>query len=370
MIILNIKADNFYCFKNFEIDLSYKKKNSKSLIENEYLENYNNIHFKKLNVIIGCNASGKTVFGKLLSDILGFIENRDDKILNSIPYLDKESNFSIDFVINNEKYILYRVECKIKNSFVKNLKIQSANINKKDSYLKTTERFETICCLEGNDDEFLSPEMMRALKRINLKSNALFCFTDEIISGNKIIKYDIKVLNTVLKIFDNSIKEITPVENTEDGYLIHFNHGTKLLIQNGKTVEGDILSSGTKEGLSIAYIISEMKKNPNRIFYIDEKFSHVHTDIEQTALSIMVELLGKEAQLFFTTHNLDVLEMNIPNRSFTFFSKRYDEVKVIHPEKELQNQNDRNLRNKVENDLFGTVPDYSELYSLIGDING
>lgn len=163
--------------------------------------------------------------------------------------------------------------------------------------------------------------MIRSLKNINLKTNALFCFTDEIISGNKNIKYDINVLNIVLKVFDNSIKEITEVTGTDNGYLISFNHGANLLIQNGKAVEGDILSSGTKEGLSIAYIISEMKRDPNRIFYIDEKFSHIHTDIEKTILSIMVELLGKEAQLFFTTHNLDILEMNIPNHSFTFFQK-------------------------------------------------
>lgn len=370
MIILNVKANNLYCFKNFEIDLSYKKKIKNSLINYEYLQNYTNINFKKLNIILGCNASGKSVFGKLLSDILSFLEDRNDKILDTIPYPNEEAMFSIDFIINNGKYVLYRVECIIKNSFVKKLKIQSVKLIKKDSYSKMTEKLETIADLSGNQDEFLTPEMMTALKLINLKANALFCFTDEIISGSKTIKYDINILNTVLKIFDNSIKNISPVENTDDGYLIYFNHGAKLLIQNGKAVEGDILSSGTKEGLSIAYIISEMKKNPNRLFYIDEKFSHVHTDIEKVTLSIMIELLGKEAQLFFTTHNLDVLEMNVPNHSFVFFSKRDDEVKVIHPEKELPSQNDRNLKNKVENDLFGTIPDYDSLYDLVGDVNG
>ena len=370
MVVLGVKANNLYCFKNFEIDFSYKKINPRSLIEYEYLKDYTNIKFKKLNVFIGCNASGKTVFGKLLLDILSFIENKDNKIINNIPITSEQSLFSIDFIIKKEKYILYRIECNIENSIIKNMKIQCTNVVKKISYEKLKENLETIVNLENNENEFLSTDMIRSLKNINLKTNALFCFTDEIISGNKNIKYDINVLNIVLKVFDNSIKEITEVTGTDNGYLISFNHGANLLIQNGKAVEGDILSSGTKEGLSIAYIISEMKRDPNRIFYIDEKFSHIHTDIEKTILSIMVELLGKEAQLFFTTHNLDILEMNIPNHSFTFFSKRNNEVKVIYPEKRTKNQNDRYLKNKVENDFFETIPDYQSLYNLAGDIIG
>ena len=370
MIILKVRANNLYCFKNFEIDFSYKKINPRSLIEYEYLKDYTNIKFKKLNVFIGCNASGKTVFGKLLSDILAFIENKDNKIINSIPVIEKEAMFSIDFIVKKEKYVLYRIECKIENAIIKHMRIQSTNIVKKISYERLTENFESIVNLENNENEFLSTDMIRSLKNINLKTNALFCFTDEIISGNKNIKYDINVLNIVLKVFDNSIKEITEVTGTDNGYLISFNHGANLLIQNGKAVEGDILSSGTKEGLSIAYIISEMKRDPNRIFYIDEKFSHIHTDIEKTILSIMIELLGKEAQLFFTTHNLDILEMSIPNHSFTFFSKRNNEVKVIYPEKRTKNQNDRYLKNKVENDFFETIPDYQSLYNLAGDIIG
>ncbi len=369
MIILNIKANNLYCFKNFEIDFSYKTINSKSLIEYEYLEEYTNIKFKKLNIFVGCNASGKTVFGKLLSDILSFIENKDDKIINSIPVSEKSAMFSIDFIIKKEKYILYRVECSIENSIIKHMKVQSINVIKKDSYKKLIENFNIIADLQNNEDEFLTTDMIKILKNINLKANALFCFTDEIISGNKNIKYDINILNIVLKVFDNSIKEVTEVEGTDNGYLISFNHGARLLIQNGKAVEGDILSSGTKEGLSLAYIISEMKREPNRIFYIDEKFSHIHTDVEKATLSVMIELLGKEAQLFFTTHNLDILEMSIPNHSFTFFSKRNNEVKVIYPERKTKNQNDRSLKNKVENDFFETVPDYSSLYDLVGDSN-
>lgn len=368
---MRVAADNLYCFKNFEIDFSYKYKKPTSLIEFEYLEEYPNFKFKKLNVFIGGNASGKTVFGKLIENIFQMIENKDSKILENIAIIEKKAVFSIDFVIKKNKYILYRLTCEIANKVVKSMEIQSVTINKRDSYKKLTESLETIVKLENKENEFLTTDMMKELKKINYDINCLFCFTDEITTNKNVIKYDINVLNTVLKVFDSSIKSITKVEGTEDGYLIAFNHGKKLLLQNGKTVGGDILSSGTKEGLSIAYIISEIKKNPNRLFYVDEKFSHVHTDIEQVVLSVMIEILGKESQLFFTTHNLDILEMNIPIHSFTFFANRNNEVKAIYPENRAKAQNDRNLRNKAENDFFETVPDCSLLFNLtdFGDTN-
>lgn len=362
MIILNIKANNIYCFNNFEIDLSYEKKDRKSLIAYEYLENYQNFKFKKLNILMGSNASGKTMFGYLLLNILSFLEKGQNRIITGIH--SKESSFSIDFVLKKEKYVLFRVECNIEDYFVKTLKIQSTNIRKKDSYLAAKENLKTIHCLNGNKDYFLTPEMMKVLEDINLNSNVLFHFKDEIISENKIMTYDIKVLNTVLKTFDSNIKEVTQLKDTINGYIIEMNNGEKFLIQNRNISGNDFLSSGTKDGLNIAYIISEIKRNPNRLFYIDEAFSNVHPYIEQIVLSLMVGLLGKEAQLFFTTHNLDILEMNIPYHSFTFFSKKSGETNVIHPEKELLMHNNKSLRNKVENDLFGTIPNVNGLFQL------
>ncbi len=74
MIILKVDIDNFYCFKDFKINFSYKKKLSNSLIENEFLEDYPNFRFKKVNLLMGCNASGKTAFGKMLMAIVNFIK--------------------------------------------------------------------------------------------------------------------------------------------------------------------------------------------------------------------------------------------------------------------------------------------------------
>ena len=170
-------------------------------------------------------------------------------------------------------------------------------------------------------------------------------------------------MNHILKSFDNSITKIEKVKNAENGYLIHFSHGKNILIQDGKASGGDILSSGTKEGLAIAYVITAMKKSSDRPFYVDEKFSYAHTEIEKSIFSLMIDLVGKEDQLFFTTHNLDLLEMDLPTHSYVFFGKIDGQIKAIYPEDRV-NKNDRNLKNYVLNDVFNTIPDVSSIEKL------
>ena len=66
MIIMDIKVDNIYAFKDFHINMSYPKKIVNSTIENEFLEERTNFRYKKVNIIMGTNATGKTTMGKLL----------------------------------------------------------------------------------------------------------------------------------------------------------------------------------------------------------------------------------------------------------------------------------------------------------------
>ena len=56
MVIMDIKVDNLYAFKNFHINMSYPKKIVDSTIEMEYLESRPNFRYKKVNIIMGGNA--------------------------------------------------------------------------------------------------------------------------------------------------------------------------------------------------------------------------------------------------------------------------------------------------------------------------
>ena len=65
MLIMDIKIDNLYAFKNFHMNMSYPKKIVDSTIPEEYLHDRPNFRYKKLNIIMGGNATGKTSLGKV-----------------------------------------------------------------------------------------------------------------------------------------------------------------------------------------------------------------------------------------------------------------------------------------------------------------
>ena len=71
---------NFYAFKNFHMNLTYPKKIVDSSIKNEHLPGRPNFRYKKVNIFLGANATGKTTFGKILMKIFNFIEKKNFEI--------------------------------------------------------------------------------------------------------------------------------------------------------------------------------------------------------------------------------------------------------------------------------------------------
>lgn len=78
-------------------------------------------------------------------------------------------------------------------------------------------------------------------------------------------------------------------------------------------------------------------------------------------------MVGENGQLFFTTHNLNLLEMDLPVHSFTFLRKD-STIEPIYP-KDLIKKNDISLRNAVRNDVFNMAPDIGKILSLEEDFS-
>ena len=76
MVVMDVKIDNFICFRNFHMNMTYPKKIVGSYIENEFLPGRTNFRYKKVNIIMGANASGKTSIGKMLMRIFNFIDKK------------------------------------------------------------------------------------------------------------------------------------------------------------------------------------------------------------------------------------------------------------------------------------------------------
>ena len=70
MIVMRIKLDHIYSFNNFEVDFTYPKKVKNSLVREEYLSGNESFRYKKVNIFIGSNASGKTTLMNALLSVI------------------------------------------------------------------------------------------------------------------------------------------------------------------------------------------------------------------------------------------------------------------------------------------------------------
>lgn len=139
MIVMDLKIDNFCALKNFHINMSYPKKIINSMIEGEFLKGRENFRYKKVNILMGSNATGKTSIGQMLMAIFNFIERKEAvRLKEKVNDKSKEAYFSMDFVVHS--YKLYRINVKIvpfKNKEGDGeVKVctRYVDINKKDSY--------------------------------------------------------------------------------------------------------------------------------------------------------------------------------------------------------------------------------------------
>ena len=368
MIVMNLKLDNLFSFKEFEINFSYPKKIVNSTINSEFLSTKTNFRYKKLNIIMGANASGKTSIGKALMSIFNFISKKEvSRIEAYILDKKKPSCFSIDFLINED--YLYRVEGCILFEEKTDVKVFKSKINKDDSYIDAVKKLKEL----SYNDENITEEKADYIRRLNIipPFGWLFTFPD---SGAKSLFGDendrtleVSILKSILMTLDPHITDVRKSQEVKNGFIIdHLND--EIFIDKGEIARKNVLSSGTLSGIEIAYVLSAIYKNNYGFFYCDEKFSYIQSDVEKSILSLLTYHLKPMTQLFFTTHNLDIVDMNFPIHSFTFLRK-CEKINIVDPSKHIK-KNDVSLRNAVKNDIFEIAPDISKILELedgVGD---
>lgn len=369
MIVMDIKIDNFITFKNFHMNMSYPKKIVDSCISNEFLQHRTNFRYKKINIIMGANATGKTSIGKMLMCIFNFMDKKQYERLTEVIFdKSKEASFSIDFVAN--QYILYRVQTLIKPKEKEKYEIsdvdvivKSETINVRDSYETCVKRLELQQVSTGNYIEELEK-----IKGLSWIFEYPFDGSNNIrrLYKGKNHKLYLYVLTNILRTLDSSIVKIEKSDEIENTYIIRYVNKS-VIIQDGTLIDSNILSSGTKEGVEIAGILTSILEGEFGFYYCDEKFSYIHSDIEKAILSVMVNRINENEQLFFTTHNTDILELPLPKHSFIFLKKdNLDSdapIKCISASSILKRNTDC-LKNAVENDLFSVAPNIDLIYDI------
>lgn len=368
MIVMRLKLDNVFAFNNFEIMLTYPKKIVGSIIEHEVLSGRNNFRYKKLIVLMGANASGKTTLGKAFMAIFNSIYNKSlIPVCNTINDTSKKASFTIEFVAKAKR--LYRVEALISPPVTPGsydegdmeVTVKSVPIALSDSYEMCASKLDNLIV-----------EREPCSKALESIENFGWLFTypsieEKIPTFQELDKNGLlEILNIVLSVLDPSIQEIIKARDIKNSYVIKVgNHD--VIIQDGKVLNGEILSSGTKSGIGIASMLTAILAKQNGFYYCDEKFSYIHSDIEREILAKMVEKLGEDEQLFFTTHTTDILDMSFPKHSYCFLKKeqlgKTCTIRCINADDFLKRNTD-SLKRAVENDLFSTSPDVSRIATL------
>ena len=349
MIIMNLELDNIYGFKDFKMNFAYPKRIVGSTIENEHLPLRPNFRYKKVNIIMGSNASGKTTLGKAIRDICYSIALKQfDGLVNAISDKNKVGKFSADIVLVEN--VMHRFIGEIftdNKNFI--IQVQKAYIAKNDSYEKCCKKLEETTKSMGDE------RIKKLGWNFALSEGSEFILINNTDDGLKLA-----VLEKVLQALDTDIISVEKLD-VKDSYVIK-KENQEIIIQEGEVIKESKLSSGTVAGIRIADLISSIILRENGFYYCDEKFSYVHSDLEQAFLSVMINKLGEGEQLFFTSHNMDLLEMNLPRHSFSFLRKR-EKIEVVYP-REYIKKNDISLRNAMENDVFDVVPSRDKIYEL------
>ena len=359
MIVLNVSLKGIYGFDDFNINFTYPKKLVKSIIGDEHLEGRERFRYKKINVLMGSNATGKTSLGKALLKIFNFINNGYEALLfDMVP--NDEGSFSIDFV--NKGYVLHRLTGYIsKVHEAVDFHYYSSEICEFDSYERcvgklcehTDQLYGDRLGLRKSAGEvysrFAYPEIATSLYTVGIDQNEL-----------------LRTLKAVLGTLDPSLTDIEKLRGAKDTFLIK-RRGTEILIQEGKLLNREVLSSGTAEGIDVAVFLATMTSDKEMFYYCDEHFSYIQSEIEKAIFGLMMERIGVNEQMIFTTHNMEMLDLNLPKHSYTFLRKEIIEGESIVtaiPASRYLKKNTDSVKLAVDNDMFQTLPDLSRLDDL------
>lgn len=406
MNVLSLSCDNLFMFKDFSVDFTYKRKRGPKEYEvskQDALFPGSKIYVRKRLIILGGNASGKTTFGRLLCAINNFIVGREVKpsavnLYQALCDKEKDGSFSVEFVISipnvetkEIEYWAYRMGCIFdikgkQKEFLKRVRVyKSYDIGKLREYL---DRAPMISSEPGNEpadhliDEALrrkdkapfnsmllrEPGNKKYLNELNFSIGFYYLFSSFADTSRDISNIvPIELFNQVLPKIDNSISsvELLATEETNvktNSYWIRFKHGAPLTVPDNDLMRADRdrLSHGTYEVISFLEILAELNRRKDNIFYIDEQLPHLHPELEAYLL-MKFFYSDASSQLFFTSHDNDLLKLNVPPRTFLLFKRNEDQSNTALFMDEVLPGNVRDIRYYYDNDYFGIMPDYSAL---------
>lgn len=392
MIFTELKLNNLFGFSDTEIDFTYKRKPSYSSIEFEHLAKRPNFKFKRVCLISGANACGKTSLGKVMCGIQNFLNSHEllpNLLINSICNKDKLASFEVKFAttdnipyepshIYHELFVEFSFEKKLQNIIYKSIPIglNDSNVtvqNKLNSFVAGESNPRNAIFINSYEGDRISK--LETFLKINFHGlvwNYLFTESESNNRSSTLFNIDSPKINSycdilkrILRSFDSSIADVYPLktgksskkEHNTNGFSVTFSNGDQSLIDlNGEVTNANRLSKGTFDAIKVAYFYLWMYRNNGQgIYFLDEKLSFSHSELEMAMLNALIQKLGKNSQFFYTSHNIEITDMPVPIHSHLFLKKHGNNVIAVNPEKYF-NKNDRRFSNYLKNDIFKIAP--------------
>ncbi len=386
MIFLSLWLDNIYMFRDFRLDFTLERKSSHFLAGHDALFDGARIYVRKKLLILGANASGKTTFGRVLCIIQNYLIGRDPgsriNLLEKRYDLSRPGMFEVDFALGENAY---RVRCVfdeqgVKSEGLKCVKIFPSYTNKilrerldKADFIRTYERPAALkTTLLGKNSMvsvlLLQPDNEAYLKRFREEIHFSYVFSDfASIEARLSLQETVKRLNHILPKIDNSVERIVGLKSDDasvvsHSYVIIFKNGEQMTVPDGDLNRADRmrLSHGTYEALQFLNFLTNVKNNPNMMAFIDEQLAHLHSELEAYLL-MKALLVPRDGQLICTTHNSDLLDLNIGPQMVLLFRRTEEGFNEALYISDRIKKNDRGFKGYYDNDFFGVMPDYSVL---------
>ncbi|MBR5940042.1 MAG: ATP-binding protein [Neisseriaceae bacterium] len=356
-----------------------------STIPHEHLKGCEKFRFRRVCIISGANASGKTALGKILCNIQNLWERYDSQvklktlsdILETISDKSKAGKIEVEFVTSlKDKYYLNSFQMEIKPNkgifdIISNSGLSSKIEIKIDDNINSAR--EKLKNQKKEKNYFKLVTLPRAEEKRSWWFYVLSRNSDNNILSELMNK---EILEKILLDMDSSIKNVENIKNDE--FRIIFNNGDTLLFDRKGITDKDRLSAGTYDSLSIAILLSviikhkkedDKNKKTTHIYFLDEKMSRVHSELEISILNLMINKLPHNAQLFYTTHNYDVVsDMNLPLYSYLFMGKENGKTVIVQPEQDkIMKKNKEKLLEFLKNDFFSILPSTKGIDELLFD---
>lgn len=412
-MLINFSVENFEVF-NTEVELNLESDmRTKKFLSNVYSNQNAATNVVKSLAIYGPNNTGKSCFIHAISAFKAILLNESIKMKANLftesdliklgcsflwndtkysykfsykastkEFIEEEfSKYSFDEYKNSKKLILFyrNTETKAYESVDPELS-DIIKLASKDSILIYAFDSSTISVLNeakialtgiANSIAVISMHKLQPYKTIELLKDPLSLKAQQIVSLIKNadldiddFKYDEKYFLNHIEIESNIDENNSDIEKISDVLKLTSTH-------KGKDLPSIIFDSlGTKKIVSLAGHIVELLNSGGTLF-VDELDSGLHFKITREIISLFNNLINKNAQLIFTTHDSSLLDIKtLFRKEQIWFTDKDTEQTYLYSLANFTTENsglrsDSNLYEFYSKGILGALPDPSLINALL-----